>query len=77
MRNVEDAAGGLVAHKALAALCILLERALLTEVVLAARDHRVLALLPGLPADEAGKGQVIVVLLCGKGRACGSRGEAG
>lgn len=52
-----------------------LQRALLAKVVLAARDDGVLRLGPGPPADEAGKGQ-LVVLVCGRGPVEGvSRGS--
>ena len=66
MRDVENAASGLLAGKALCCLGIVLQRALFTEVVLAAGDHRVLCLCPQPPADEAGKGQLII-LLCRQG----------
>ena len=47
------------------ALCssIMLQSALFTEVVLAARDHRILHICPRPSAYVAGKGQIVLILL--------------
>lgn len=61
--NIEDALGGGLAHKALAALLVVVQRTVLAEVVLALGHNRAGNFLPGLPADVAGKGQRVIFFL--------------
>ena len=60
MGHIEDAIGRLLAYKAFACLGVLLEGTLLAEVMLAARDDRVLTFLPRPTTYVAGKRQIII-----------------
>lgn len=61
--NIENALRGSLADKTLGALCVMLQRTLLAEVVLALGDYGVGHLLPGLPAHVAGKWQPLILAI--------------
>ena len=62
LSNIEDSIRRLFADKALFGLCIMLECAVLAEIMFAFRDNRVSHILPGSAADIACKGQVVFLL---------------